>query len=80
MRSARTVADRQNRNPAGARKILWPVIALSLPALVVLTTLVALDRLDGSFAIVAGFGVVVAMALMVLTGRRVYEARSATRE
>ena len=65
MRSARTVADRQNRNPAGARKILWPVIALSLPALVVLTTLVALDRLDGSFAIVAGFGVVVAMALMV---------------
>ncbi len=47
------------------RQMLWPVIALSLPALVVLTTLVMLDRLDGGFAIVAGFAVVVAMALMV---------------
>lgn len=47
------------------RQILWPVIALSLPALVVLTTLVMLNRLDGGFAIVAGFAVVVVMALMV---------------
>lgn len=49
------------------RQMLWPVIALSLPALVVLITLVMLDRLDGGFAIVAGFAVVVAMALMVRT-------------
>ena len=53
--------------PSPNRRMLWPVIALSLPALVVLITLVMLDRLDGGFAIVAGFAVVVAMALLVRT-------------
>ena len=50
--------------PSG-RELWWPIVAMSLPAVVVLVALVALDRLDASYGLVAAMAVIIAMILLV---------------